>query len=128
MEINITDFFNNAHPADYSASVAERGENANTETWNAACNADFMLLDNQEKLSAVKEHFKSFGAWDEDEIANWSPNEINALFIQLISGDMREANLDGKATKNEWDDYENDENQSHNLFLADEQVFYYVGN
>ena len=37
MQINITRFFNEACPRDYSASAAEIGENAGADTWRAAC-------------------------------------------------------------------------------------------
>ena len=92
MEIDITNFFNNAEPFDFSASVAERGENAGRDTWNNAKRegAASPLLTTPEQLDALRSYVKGFGAWDDDEIAAWDDAECNALFIQLISGDMRE--------------------------------------
>ena len=36
MEIDITDFFKNAAPMDYSASAVEIGRDAGAHTWRAA--------------------------------------------------------------------------------------------
>ncbi len=93
MEVNITQFFNEACPRDYSASVAEIGNNAGKATWEAANedSAEYMLIDTDEKRDALRQHVRGFGAWSDDEIAAWTDIELNALFIQLVSGDMREA-------------------------------------
>jgi hypothetical protein len=50
MQINITRFFNDAAPMDYSASVAEIGQNAGKDTWRAACDdaSDWNMLDTVE--------------------------------------------------------------------------------
>src|SRR5882762_4184994 len=93
MEINITSFVQNEDPFDYSASKAERGENADRDTWNNAKNAP-MLLDTPEKIEALREYVKAFGAWDDEEIAEWDDTECNTLFVQFISGDMRAAGID----------------------------------
>jgi hypothetical protein len=93
MEINITRFFNESAPMDYSASVAEIGNNAGQDTWRAACeDADDYgpMLDTADKLDAMRAWANSSGGWDDEEIAAWSDNELNALFIQLVSGDIRE--------------------------------------
>ena len=92
MEINITRFFEEACPKDYSASVAEIGSNAGADTWSAACedSADFMMLDTDEKREAFKDYVRGFGAWTDEEINAWSTIELNALFIQFVSGDIRE--------------------------------------
>lgn len=90
MDLNITEFFNSANAFDYSSSIAERGQNAGRETWHNACNADFLILDNEEKQEAFKDFVRGFGAWSDEEIAAWSVTELNALCIQFISGDIRE--------------------------------------
>lgn len=96
MDINITKFYNEAAPKDYSASVAEIGWNAGADTWRAACDdsADYMMLDDDDKRDAFRQHVRSFGAWSDEEIAAWTDIELNALFIQFVSGDMREGNTD----------------------------------
>lgn len=106
MEIDITEFFMNAAPMDYSASVAEIGQDAGPCTWNAAKedSAEYMILNTEEKRQAFREYVKGFGAWSEDEIAAWSEIELNALCMQLLAGDMREADIGGPDT--DWDEYE----------------------
>lgn len=106
MDINITAFFNNAAPMDYSASVAEIGRDAGPSTWQAANedSPDYFMLDTAEKRDAFRNHVKGFGAWSDEEIAAWSDTELNALFIQLVSGDMREAGLDEKPV--DWEAYQ----------------------
>lgn len=95
MDINITEFFNNAAPMDYSASIAEIGNNAGADTWQAAVDdsEDYFMVDDDEKREAFRKHVKGFGAWSDSEIEAWSDNQLNALFIQMVSGDMREAGL-----------------------------------
>jgi hypothetical protein len=93
MEINITQFYNDANPATYSASVAELGNNAGRITWNNAVQRSAlgsMLLDTPDKLEAMRAWARSGGGWDDAEIAAWSDVELNALFIQFASGDIRE--------------------------------------
>lgn len=92
MELDITEFFNNAAPMDYSAGVAEIGQGAGAVTWSAACEdaPDYPLLDTEEKREAAREWAAGFGAWGEEEIAAWSDIELTALLIQYISGDIIE--------------------------------------
>lgn len=133
MEIIISDFFNSCAPRDYSASVLEIGKDAGIATWSAACEdaTDFNLLDNEEKREAFREHVKDFGAWPDAKIAAWSNNELDALFIQLISGDMREFKDAAWFTDDEWQEYESqasDGQLSGRLFKGiDGEIYYYVG-
>lgn len=92
MQINVTRFYNEAAPMDYSASVAEIGANAGPDTWQAAKDdaGDWNMLDTDEKRQAFREWVKPFGAWDDDEIVAWSDVELNALFVQWVAGDIRE--------------------------------------
>lgn len=92
MEIDITDFFNNAAPMDYSASVAEIGRDAGPSTWRAANDdsGEYPIIDTDEKREAFRSFVRSAGAWSDDEINAWSDTEINALAIQWVSCDMRE--------------------------------------
>lgn len=92
MELNITRFFNEACPKDYSASVAEIGANAGADTWRAACedSEDYMILDDQDKRAAFRAYVKTFGAWEDTEVSAWTYRELNALLLQMVSGDIRE--------------------------------------
>lgn len=131
MQINITKFFKESEPMNYSASVAEFGDNAGRITWNNANNAasEWNMLDDDDKRQAFREHVKGFGAWDDDEIASWSDTELNALFIQFVSGDMREAGLDDDHFDDiDWQAYEegaHDGLYSGNIFKCDDGEIYY---
>jgi hypothetical protein len=132
MEIDISDFFANADPWEYSASQAERGANAGKLTWEAAQrdSQDFGdMLDTAEKLQAMRDHIKGFGAWDDAEIAAMDDTALRALLIQMIAGDIREGGLD--ALEPDWDEYERGAEagrHSGNIYRADDgRVWYYVG-
>lgn len=123
MELDITEFFNEARAADYSASVAEIGEHAGEITWNRAIVAArrWNPLDTPDKQAAFRAHVRGFGAWNDAEIEGFSPVELNALLIQLIAGDIREARLDSGTT---WEEYEAGENAG-SLFMGTDGRIYY---
>jgi len=127
MEINITKFVNDAAPMDYSASVAEIGQNAGPDTWNAACTdaPDWNFLDSPEKLDCFREWLKPWGAWDASEIAAFSDIHLNALFIQWIAGDMRECGIDANC---DWAEIETAQSEgcvSSNIFRAEDGSIYF---
>lgn len=105
MEINISKFMrNDPNPAMYSGSIAEQGENV---AWRTHANALQLaaygtnpLLDTPDKLAAMRRWAIETGAWSAKEVSNWSAVELNALFIQLVSGDIREK---GDST---WEEYQ----------------------
>lgn len=130
MELDITTFVMQAAPMDYSASVAEIGANAGRDTWNAACedSEDYMILDSEDKREAFRSFVLSSGGWDANEIAAWSDNELNALCIQWIAGDMREADMSSDWTDAQWEDYYADENSRHSIYRGiDGKVYFYIG-
>lgn len=134
MEIDITKLFNSDEyaPMDYSASVAEIGNDAGRVTWSQACEdaPEYNFLDTSDKLDAFRDHVKGFGAWSEEEIAAWSDVECNALFLQLVSGDIREAGIDTDAP--DWDAYyaaceEGSASGSMSEGCDDGRVYYHLG-
>lgn len=42
-------------------------------------------------IAAFRDHMRGYGAWDDSEIDAWTNRECNALLIQMVSGDAREA-------------------------------------
>lgn len=92
MQINITQFYREACPMDYAASVVEIGQNAGRDTWQAAKEDanDWNMLNTDEKRQAFREWVKETGGWDDEGIAAWSNLELNALFVQWVAGDIRE--------------------------------------
>ena len=130
MELDITTFVMQAAPMDYSASVAEIGANAGRDTWNAACedSEDYMILDSEDKREAFRSFVRSSGGWTADEIAAWSDNELNALCIQWIAGDMREADMSSDWTDAQWAEYESDESNRGRIYRGDDgNVYFYCG-
>ncbi len=129
MEIDITDFFNNADAFEYSASRAERGNNAGAETWkNAKRKAKSApLLKTPDQIDALRRYVKDFGAWSEGDITAWNKIECNALFIQLIAGDMREGGLDSDPDESDWSDYQKGAEAGRyagNIYRADGKIYY----
>ena len=126
MELDITDFFNNAAPKDYSASRVEIGDNAGTITWKAACDdsEEYPLLDDEEKKEAFRVFIEGFGAWDAGEIAAMDNVELNALCIQLVAGDIREAGLDVPSP--DWLKYESSENAGRIYKGGDGKIYFSI--
>lgn len=123
MELDITEFFNEARPEDYSASVAEIGEHAGQITWEAAI-ADYKrykLLPGPAAREAFKKYLRGFGAWSAAEIEEFAPVELNALLIQLISEDILGTGLDSEIT---WKEYEASDNAGQLFLGTDGRVYY----
>ena len=103
MELNITNFFRDA---------------------------DFLILDDDEKREAFRAFVRESGGCDDAEISAWSYTELNALCIQWISGDMRESGLTG-CPDDDWQAYEQASQAGQcagRIFKADDgSVYFYIG-
>lgn len=129
MEIDITGFFKSAETWKFSGSIATHGPDAGPRTWNAAKQEASRepLLKTEAEMNAMRHWAYDTGAWEREEIAAWSAEDVNALFIQLISGDMRETGLDAIDFDDAeaWAKYEKwCENQSGSLYKNGERVYY----
>lgn len=128
MEINITsllaeDMFQ------YSHSRHEGGDNAGPNTWQAALDGPRPLLNTPEEFQAARDFFKSTGGWTSFEIATWTENEVQALLLQFIAGDVREMGFDSldDIGPEDWETYEADESMCHRLFKSGEGIYFYIG-
>jgi len=116
-----------------SHSCAEGGDNAGRNTWNASkAQADKTpLLDTEEKLEAMREFARSSGGWTREEVEAWNADEVNALFLQWIAGDVREAGADS-LSEIDWDEYEELASEGRitsNLSKGnDGRIYFYLGN
>lgn len=122
MEIDITCFVKNEEPSEYSASAAERGANAGPETWaNAKRQAEHKpMLNTPEQLDAMRQWMKETGAWDKAERDAMTDEDLNALFIQLVSGDMREMGLDDEFPDEfDWEAYRERSDGGGNIYVGD---------
>lgn len=133
MEINITSYFTHVHSNLCSGSMATHGKNVAQTTWAnsmmAAGNIEKPLLSNPEEIKAFIEHMASMGFSDAEEMGNWPANEVQALFIQLISGDINEnEHLSDDLDDCDFEAYEGDESTASSIFKGDDgQVYYYLG-
>ena len=128
MEINITSLLEKDQ-FPLSHSVAEGGENAGRETWQASIESakETPLLDSEEKLEAFRDWLKPWGAWDAEQIAAMDDQHLNALFLQWVAGDCREAGADSLDAI-DWEEYENraaDGQCSSNFYRSEDGQIYF---
>ena len=134
MEINITAFFRDADHFEYSHSIAEGGPNAAENTWHASLHSEFTLLNSYDEREEARDWFGTFGAWDDEEQAAWTETELNALLVQWIAGDIREAEslcTDEETGEINWEAYEELQHLgtvSANMFKGvDGEIYYTIG-
>ena len=135
MELDITDFFNATedNASLYSASQMEAGENAGKLTWGAALGAapGSGLLTTSDERREFEDFVRAVGAWEPEEVKGWSDDKCRALLIQMIAGDMREAELDCYSSDEDWAEYERRAEAgdiSSRLFRGDDgRIYYYIG-
>ena len=136
MEIDITRFFETAETHDFSASVAELGQDAGKITWaNAMREAEETpLLSTEAELDAMRQFARESGGWTREEIAAWTAEEVNALFIQWISGDINEMHAswllddDGELDWQKVEQYQHEGRIAANIYQGDDnKVYFYLG-
>lgn len=136
MELKITAFFNSVNPCALSASVVEIGDDAGAVTWSNSVEMSrtVVVLDTEEKRVAFRTFVGDSGGWTDEEIAAWSDDELNALCLQWVAGDMREPDgfeLDFRTTDEQWAEYQEQSmlgNCSGRLFKGtDGEVYFYIG-
>lgn len=136
MEINVTAIVKETedNPTRFSASIHETGlQNIGQITWrNAVEQDDFKLTPEQDE--AWREYLPEYGAWDDEEIADWDLDESTALFVQFVSGDYRElehlASEAGYGVDNLTEDQFSEITENHGGRLCpteDGEWYYYVG-
>lgn len=91
---NVTKMFETHEPCCVSGSQAELGMDAGKYTWNnakeiARNHEEWLLSDLEEACEAMRDWAKSTGAWDDEEIEDWSDEELLALFAQNVASEIR---------------------------------------
>ena len=119
------------NPYEISNSRSNLGDNAAAITWRNAQAAAGVhcFLDTPEKIQEFKLFLRDFGAWEREEIEAWDAEETNALLLQIIAGDIREAFGDADFSEWDWEKYQADAESgrtSSNLFRADDGRIYYT--
>lgn len=130
MNINITRFFADGDHFNISGSRMEHGQDAGRITWNNARDAvkEFCYLDTEDKLDAMRSHLRDIGFSESGE--DKDADELNALFLQLVAGDIREV-PDMEPGCWDWEAYE-DFARLGTIHAAiyrgdDGDVYYYLG-
>jgi hypothetical protein len=153
MEIDITQFLIDECPKDYSASAAEIGDNAGACTWRAAVDSadPIRFIVSEHRRDEFRRFLEDSGGWSKDEIEafnstdlealfiQWVSGDLEALFIQWVSGDLRDmfedrsgSTVDFSAlTDEQWSDAEqrqHDGKVSQNIYRGDDgRVYFYIG-
>lgn len=136
LEVDVTILIDEIDPSEISGSRAERGDNAAQETWANAkeATAESPLLQSDEERESARSYFAGFGAWEDDEIAAWSDNELDALVLQYAAGDLRElqscAPGDGLGDI-DWDKAERLQSEgtcAGSLFVHDDKLYVMLSN
>lgn len=96
MEIDVTHMVADAdNMVSLSGSRMEHGQDAGRITWDnsKAYGADHPLLTTDEMRDAARAHFREYGAWDAEEIAAWSEDELQAITCQDVAAAVREMEI-----------------------------------
>lgn len=130
-EVDVTRLIEDYRPRDLSASQAELGPDAGKITWTNALKAAEppLIMDNED----AAEWLVGFGAWDRDEIAAWSKQELDALILQFAAGDLREVQALcpgdglGDVDWNEAEKLSQEGTISGRLFVHEDKLFLQIG-
>lgn len=93
MELNITKMMTEDFDemALLSGSAFELGDDACRVTWkNSLAYAAKNPLLSPEQIEEARNYFRSYGAWEKEEIDNWTPETIQGLATQEIASRIRE--------------------------------------
>jgi hypothetical protein len=132
-QINVTAFVNTHrdHMHTFSDSIASSGlSDIGTRTWTAAMHV--MASDTSwlcSDLDAIESWLAGFGAWDRDELAEMSGQELNALLVQFVAGDVQA--FDDAEDADRLDEHM--ENEGGRLYRGDAdgftapEWFFYIG-
>ena len=130
MELGVTDFIAAMEPRSLFASVAELGQGAGRVTWENAKGyvAEHPLLTTDLQRKAARDYLAGFGAWEEDEIAGWSDQELDALLAQCIASELREFQELAGSCWDTWEQLLSEGTVSGSLFRGiDGKTYYYMG-
>ena len=128
MELDIT-FLIEKDPnilINYSASIAEIAENAGSITWENSLKLNHAFVSQSGDIDNAKRYFEGFGAWCAEEIAAWTNQELNAVILQLVVGDLREY-LKAVKTKTPKELKRWEENHGGNIYKSGNKYYYYLG-
>jgi hypothetical protein len=125
MELNVTqmiEVINDSPPL--VGSIAQYGQGAAAMTWNnsKAFGQEYPLLKTDEEREAARDHFRSYGAWDDAEIDAWSDEELQGITCQEVAHQISE--LDMFATEEEYRAASEQGTVSGRLYKGDDGQWY----
>lgn len=128
MEIDITEYVNEIDCSVFSQSRFESGlDNIGEITWNNAMEhvaIRGLVLPSQQ--GELRDYFREFGAWTNEEIDAMTDQETNALLVQLVARDVLE--MEGFTTYEDYcDDVDKGGSSGALYFCDDGSWMYYVG-
>lgn len=133
MEIDVTHLVYERDTYAFCNSIARSGlSNIGQVTWRNALEEarSEPLLTEPDQIAEAKDYFKEFGAWDKDEIAAWTDDDVNALLVQEVSHNIQELDDfiddDGEI---DWKAYHEDAERgqvSGMLWADDENVYFTI--
>jgi len=131
MEIKITSLLVEGLDAwNISNSVANLGKRAAQITWNNArkrAKQAPQLLQQPNELEAFRNHMEEMGFGYDEDLDSFTHLDWNALFLQLIAGDLRDAGYDSLEDV-DWEDDHPDGDLGGRMFKGtDGELYYYIG-
>jgi hypothetical protein len=136
-EIDITHLIGSDEfvPFDLSNNRATLSDNAGELTWQASvetAQSIVSLIPTAEHKEAFRDFVRSSGGWTRDEIEQWTDTELDALLLQWVAGDIREAFGDADPSDWDWAQYEEDARDgriSSALFCTEDgRIFFSISN
>jgi len=129
MDIDITYLITSYDTWDLTGSVATHGPNAARMTWNNCLEAskEIKLFRHIEQYENCRDFFREFGAWDDEQISNWSEEYCNALTLQHIVSQMREIGLEDHGADFDWKHYYSECEKGtfpSNFFESDGKIYW----
>lgn len=74
-----------------SGSIAELGEGAGRITWNNSVQmGKAHPLVTEEDADEIRDYYREFGAWDDEEIDAWTLEDLNGMVTQEAAAAFRE--------------------------------------
>jgi hypothetical protein len=121
-------------PFDMSNNRATLGDDAGRLTWEASkeCAQEIDMLNTPGRVEAFREFVSQSGGWSDEETAAMDHDELNALCLQWIAGDIREAFGDAEFSEWDWTAYGEDAGAgriSSRLYRGDDgKVYFSIAN
>jgi hypothetical protein len=125
MELNVThmiEAINDAPPL--VGSIAQYGPDAAAMTWgnSKAFGREHPLLSTDAEREAARDHFRSYGAWSDEEIDAWSDEELQGITCQEVAHQISE--LEMFATEEEYREASERGTVSGRLYKGDDGQWY----